>query len=285
MTKPIYRRSSIARPLEPQYKSNLAVLILLPIIGVIGYVWTSSQGASGLSPLWSALEFALVGFVSWAAARELDPDRNPGAFIAMALAVGTLFFIPDVAVWSLVLALMATRIVNRCVGQPAKFTDILLVSGLAALAVFRDGFSEMGFVAAVAFSIDAMLDRKRTLNLLGAAIALSFTVWELIELQGDFEALLFTAIQAMDPVWLYSALAIIGLGVIHALLIGRVDSVGDATGEPLSGLRVRAGILVFALACLAALPDGLPGALAALPLYAVLLGAVIGRFIPIGRAV
>lgn len=284
MSKAVYRRSSIARPLDAQYKTNLAVMILAPLAGALGYAWAVNQGETGLSPLWNAAEFALVAFVSWAAGRELDPDRNAGAFLAMPLAVASLLLIPGAAVWTLVLGLMAMRVVNRSVGQPAKLGDIIIVSILTALAVFRDGFSEMGLVAAIAFTIDTLLDRKRTLNLIGAAITLSFTVWELVELQGDIEALLLSAVQAMDPARLYPALAIITLGLIHALALGRVNSVGDATGEPLSGLRVRGGIVVFLLAALAALPAGEVAALAALPLYATVTGVVIGRFIPFGRA-
>ncbi len=283
MTKAIYQRSSIARPLEPQYRTNLAVLILAPIAAAIGYVWAGQQGAEGLSPIWTGLEFAVIAFVSWAAARELDPDRNAGAFIAMPLAIASLFFVEGAALWTLVLAMMLTRMVNRCVGQPVKFGDILLIIALAALAVFRDGFSEMGVVAAIAFSADALLDRRRTLSLLGAMITLSFTVWALFELQGDIVALLLGALQALDPTRLYPALALIGMGLIHAILIGRVRSVGDATGEPLSGLRVRTGILIFLLTALASLTEGEPDALAALPLFAVIAGAVLGRFIPFGR--
>ncbi|MBR9826206.1 MAG: hypothetical protein GYB36_10455 [Alphaproteobacteria bacterium] len=280
MTKAIYRRSSIARPLEPQYKTNLAVMILAPIAGVAAYIHAGMQGETGLAPLFAALEAALLAFVAWAAARELDPDRNSGAFFAMALAVASLFFIPGLALWSLALGLMAVRVVNRSVGQPIKFGDVIIVSIISALAVFRDGFSEMGVVAAIAFSIDAFFDRKRTLNLIGAAIALSFTVWELIELQGDIEALLLDAISVMDPVHLYGALAILAALLGHALLIGKVRSVGDATGEPLSGLRVRAGVIIFALIGLAALTEGLPKALETAPVFAVALGVVIGRFIP-----
>jgi len=283
MSKAVYSRSSIARPLEPQYKTNLAVLVLMPIIGFAGFVWAGQNGMSGLGQIFSALSYALVGFLSWAAAREFDPDRNAGAFLAMALAVAAAFFIGETAVWTMAFALMAIRVVNRSVGLPVKFGDILIVAALAALAVFRDGYAQIGFVAATAFALDAFLDRKRTLNLLGALVTLSFTAWELIELQGDFEALLLSAVAVMDPMKLYVALGVLALGVLHALLLGRVRSTGDATGEPLSGFRVRGGILVFCLTGLAVLPAGEAAALHALPLYAIIIGVVIGRFIPFGQ--
>lgn len=284
MSKPIYRVSSISRPLEAKYPSNRAVLILLPIILLATAALRMNEADSSLmSAAFGGLEAMLGAFLIWAIGRELDPDRNPGAFIAMTAIIPLVYLGYDLSLWTLAFVLMAMRVVNRTVGNPVRLGDMAVVLALAALSVFRDGYSEMGYVAGLALALDAFLDRKRTLNLVGAMIAVAFSMWNLIELEGDLRALLLSAVEVMPQMVLYAALAVLMLGVLHALLLGRVHSVGDATGEPLSGLRVRGGILIAALAGLAMLTEGEPGLMAGLGLYAAILGVVLGRFWPSGR--
>jgi len=284
MSKPIYRVSSISRPLEAKYPSNRAVLILLPVILLATAALRMSQAETSLmTAAFGGLEAMFGAFLIWAIGRELDPDRNPGAFIAMAAILPLVYLDYELSLWTLAFVLMATRVVNRTVGNPVRLGDMAVVLALAALAVFRDGYSEMGYVAGLALALDAFLDRKRTLNLVGAMIAVAFSMWNLIELEGDLRALLLSAVEVMPQMALYSALAVLVLGVLHALLLGRVHSVGDATGEPLSGLRVRGGILIAALAGLAMLTEGEAGLMAGLGFYAAILGVVLGRFWPSGR--
>lgn len=285
MAHRVHGVSSIARPVEPQYRSNAIALLILAGLVVLGAGLALNGGEVGLfGAAVSGLMLALTGFLTWALGREIDCDRNWPAFVALGLAVAAQLAGYEPSLWLLAFALFATRMVNRTVGLPVRFGDVLIISAATGAAVFLGGYSEIGVVAAIAFSIDAMLDRKRTLNFLGAAIALSFTVWELIGIGGDIEALLFDSISAMPAVWLYGGFAVIGGGLLHALLLGRVASVGDATGEPLSGLRVRAGVLVIALTALASLTEGVEGIAGAAPVFAVLAASVIGRFIPGFRA-
>ena len=137
-------------------------------------------------------------------------------------------------------------------------------------------------VAAIAIAIDVHLDRSRTLALVAALIALAFTVWQLITLEGDFAALLI-------PVGASTLLmAVIGglvaIGLLAAWLCPVPTSVCDARGEPLSHARVRGGRLVIALALLAGMAEGNALAHALYPLGCVLLVTLIVRFIPRGRA-
>lgn len=280
MSKPIYRVSSISRPLEAKYPSNRAVLLLLPAILIGATAYGMGAGGNLIASALSGLGTMFAAFLIWALGRELDPDRNPGAFIALAAIVPLVWLGNDLSLWTLAFVLMATRVVNRSVGNPVKLGDMAIVLILAALSVFRDGYSEMGFVAGLALALDAFLDRKRTLNLVGALIAVAFSMWNLIELEGDLRALLLSAVEVMPQMMLYGALGVLALGVIHAVLLGRVTSVGDATGEPLSGLRVRGGVLIATLAGLAMLTEGETGLMSGLGLYAAITGVVLGRFWP-----
>ena len=81
----IYRLTSIGRPVDPRYPSNRALLIVLPLLAV------ASVGLRGVldlerSALTVTLQSLLVGFAAWALTRELAPDDDAAAFVALALA-------------------------------------------------------------------------------------------------------------------------------------------------------------------------------------------------------
>ena len=281
MTKPIYRLSSIARPLEPQYPSNLAVLILLPLIALgtgaaayflrdAGLAGAASAGRGGL----------LVAFLAWALGREVDPDRNEAAFIAMALSVAAIALGWTPALWVLALALMATRIVVRTVGQAAKLTDLALVTGLAGMAVFADGYWAMGILAGFAMAVDLLYDRKRTLNLVFAAFATGLSMFAVVQRGGDWGALTLQPLGAVDPAWSVAALILTALSAVFILTCPPVTSLCDAHGAPLERRRVRGGAMIVVLFATAAMFEGQAGLLATLALWAVLAGLVAGRVVP-----
>ncbi len=279
MSKAVYRLSSIARPLEAKYPTNRAVLIALPLVGLgLGLYAYLSAGGGAVNAVITGLEAMVVTFLVWALGREADPDRNLTAFVAAALVIYALVMGLPVAVWTLAFVLMAARTVNRTVGQPAKPGDLVMVLILAGFSVFADGYALMGLVAAIAIAIDVNLDRSRTLALIAALAALGLTVWQLIELEGDFAALLWPEAASMHLMALIGGLVVIGL--LSSLLCPRPTSVCDARGEPLSHARVRGGRLVISLALLVGMAEGNALAHALYPLGGVLLVTFIVGFIP-----
>ena len=281
MTKPIYKLSSIARPLEPQYPTNRAVLILLPLIALgmsavaffirdAGLAGAASAGLGGM----------LTAFLAWALGREVDPDRNAAAFIAMALAVAAVALGHAPALWLLALALMATRIVVRTVGPAARLTDLAIVTGLAGLAVFLDGYWAMGLIAGFAMAVDLLYDRSRTLNLVFAAFAIGFSMFALVQSGGDIAAVTLQPLGLVEPGWSLAALILTALTGIFILTCPAVASLCDSSDNPLERRRVRGGGVIVLLFATAAMFEGQAGLLAALPVWAVLAGLVGGRLLP-----
>ncbi|WP_339334902.1 hypothetical protein [uncultured Maricaulis sp.] len=282
MSKAVYRLSSIARPLEAKYPTNLAVLIALPLIGIgLGiHAWLSAGGGT-VNAILTGLDGMVIAFLVWALGREADPDRNLTAFASGALILYALVMGLPVAVWTLAFALMAARTVNRTVGQPAKPLDLVMVLILAGLSVFSEGYALVGVVAAVAIAIDVQLDRSRTLTLIAALVALSFTIWQLIVLEGDFAALLWTPGSSTALMGIIGGLVAIGL--LTTLLCPSPTSVCDARGEPLSRARIRGGRLVITLTLLAGMAEGNALAHSLYPLGCVLLVTFVVGLIFAGR--
>lgn len=281
MSHAVYKVSSIARPLEPKYPSNLIVLILLPVIAAgIAALEIFVRNSSLTPAIWTGVGAMVTAFISWALGREIDPDRNAAAFVAMALAVAAVGLDWSPAVWSLAMTLMATRVVNRSVGPAARLTDLAIVALLAWMAVLRDGHWALGAVAALAMVLDLRLDKTRTLNFAFAGAALAATVYAMIQRDGDFGRLVMEPIASLDSGWTIAAALIGGVYALIILTFPPVTSVADATGEPLSRTRVKLGAIILLLAAAATLLDGQAGLLAGLPLWAVIIGGLEARAMP-----
>jgi hypothetical protein len=281
MSHMVYKYSSIARPLEIKYPSNLAVVIALPVIillvaGVeIGYRGTEILQAAGMG-----LHAALGGFLAWALGRELDPDRNAGAFVGMGLAVLAVLLGWAPALWMIATVLMATRLVNRTVGTPAHITDLGLITGLTAMAVFADGYWMVGVATAIAMAIDLYFDRSRTLNLVFAMIVTGFSAFAVVQADANWGVLLVSPALEIDNNWVVAMLTVSVLTLGMALTLPQVTSCADATGEPLNRRRIQGGVLVVLTIALVTGFSGQGGMLAALPVWAGLLGMIEARAMP-----
>ncbi|MHA6289461.1 hypothetical protein [Maricaulis sp. CAU 1757] len=284
MSHSVYKYTTLARPLEADYASNRAVLILLPVIALAlaGLDW-QLRDAEPVNALVSGLTGALAAFLVWALGREVDPDRNASAFFALGVVTLLLALGIEPAVWTLAFTLMATRLVNRTVGPPAKPVDFALVLALAALAIWRDGYVLLGVVAAVAIAIEIRLGNRAPAYWLLALVGIVLSI-----VLGDPAAVRLGPASlsiAEQAVW---ALTLLG-GLILVLTCPTPTSRCDAVEAPLERMRIRAALLVLWLAVLGSPMAtgsllGSAALLAALPLWCVLIGVMVMRLIHAGPA-
>ena len=161
----IYRITSIGRPVDPAFPTNRAVLWLLPVAALVAGLAAYLGGAAAGASVSAALRGSAVLFGAWALGRELAPDDNPAAFVAVALAFGLFLVLPPPDLLLLFTTLLLVRIVNRSVGPPAKLTDAVAVTGMVALALHGGAHAAFAAVAALAFVLDALLPAPRRLHL------------------------------------------------------------------------------------------------------------------------
>lgn len=251
---PLYKITSIGRPVEPRYPTNKAVLVLLPAAAAVAvfFAWfvngeTLYSGLGG-----TALYSILVVFGSWALARELAPDDNPAAFISMALALLVYLLNPGASVLLLFVALALARILNRSTGLAPRLGDSVAVTLLAAWAAYSLDSPLIAAVAGIAFMLDAMLSgpEKRQWLFAVASVAVASIL----------------AVQQGSGLALPSMPVSVG-GLIPALLLlafmlaifsmKSVEAEGDVDGKPLVLSRVRTGmaiVLMLAFVFIFALP-------------------------------
>lgn len=280
MSHPVHKYSSLARPVEAKYPTNLAVIILMPVIAIGLFGWLVFNGGEMMASIRTAVIGVLTAFLVWALGREMDPDHNATAFIAMGLSVLLTGLGYPFALLSLAAILFAVRLVNRTVGPAAKITDIIALTGLSLAAVFLDGAWWIGGIAIIALIIDAVFEKPPLANILAALVlglALGFAVFS----SGTG---LFTGMDTLVRGWIVTTLVISVLVIGNIWNTREVGAFMDALGEPCNCQRVQFGMALILLAGLASLLGGQETLRESLAIWSVLAASLIGRNIKFDKA-
>ncbi len=262
----MYKFTALGRPIDPAYPTNRLIIILTIVAAILA-------GLIGLILYDTALTTGMVGggvaLLSWIIGRELDPDHDYSAFVAVGLAWVTIFFFsfPDFLILLTINALL--RIVNRTVGLPAKLGDTAIVTVLVLAGIFLAHWA-IGLVAIAAFALDATLKDQHRLHWLAAGIVLLGTVVFLAT--NDVEIM-----SNLTPAYLIAG-GVISLLYLYALLNTReVLSKADATGELLDLRRMQMAMGLGLLAAWSMFLHGDSGFVAVVPLWANLLAIPLYR--------
>ncbi len=242
----IYRITSVARPVDPAYPTNRALLIVLPI-GAAVFAALALLGIIDAGALSAMLSGLLVGFAAWALTRELTPDDDAAAFVALALAWIMSAVTGATGVLLTFAALFLARIVNRTTGLAARPWDILMVGGFVLWASWNLGQPLLALTGALAFGIDARLARTRALPVAAAVVFAGFSIW--LFARGGYELRLW------DAAWIVPAIAL-AAAVVTNVLSGTPRSRDDVYQDVLSATRVRAGLVIGSLVAAQSLLHG-----------------------------
>jgi hypothetical protein len=245
----MYRYTSIARPIDPAYLTNRALLIILPVVALLSAGLTYIEDI-GSGPLSAALSGALTAFAAWALTRELAPDYDGAAFVALAFAWVANTAFGAGLVMLLFVAMVLARVVNRSTGLPLRLFDTLTVLGFCAWAATSTQQPLILVVASLAFFLDARLEEPLRRHYIAAAACVAVFAWLLAGnapvFAGDLMALDWVAIGAS------------ALGVSLFVIINP-DPVSycDVSPRRLNRARVSAGLIVgWLLAVQAVLTNG-----------------------------
>jgi hypothetical protein len=241
----IYQYTSIGRPLDPAWPTNKAVLVLLPVAAVLGAGLAWAQGGGLPELLLRALNFALVLFVAWALARELNPDDQSVAFISLAAGVLVAVTIDSPGVLAAFATLGLIRIVNRSTGLAARKSDSALLLLLSIAVIYRNDSPLFGGVAALAFVLDGSLKDPLRHQWAFALVCLGGMVVYMVDHDVGLG-------QVSVPGSLFEWLAVLFLLVfaLDTILTRTVCARGDVNNRPLDLNRVRGGMVVGLLAAL-----------------------------------
>lgn len=231
----MYRFTSIARPIDPAYITNRALLIVLPLLMLLNAGLASIHDI-GTSPLSAAFSGALVAFAAWALTRELAPDYNGAAFIALALAWIANIALGTTSVLLIFVALLLVRLVNRSTGPRWRALDTLGVLGFSIWAAVNTQQPLILVIAAGAFILDATLSDPLRRHYFAAAVCIAAFIWILLS---DVR-LLASDLTAGD--WVLVGVFAGGV-ILTAAASPKPVSYCDTSPDRLDRVRVNAGLI------------------------------------------
>jgi hypothetical protein len=241
----IYQYTSIGRPLDPAWPSNKAVLVLLPLAAVLGAALEWADGGTLGAVLLRALNLVLALFLSWALARELDPDDQTVAYISLAAGVLVGMLLDSPGVLAAIAALGLIRVVNRSTGLPARKSDSVVLVLLTITVIYSTGSPLFGGVAALAFILDGSLKEPLRHQWVFALVCLGGMVVYLVDHDSGL-GLPGTP----DSLFEWLSVLFLLMFALGILLTRRIRSRGDINDRPLLVGRVRGGMAVGLLAAL-----------------------------------
>ena len=267
----MYRFTSLARPIDPAYLTNRALLIILPILALLN-AGLATIHDMGSDPVTAAFSGALVAFAAWALTRELAPDYNSAAFAALLFAWALNVAFGTRMVLLLFVALVLVRVVNRSTGLQWRLFDTVSALGFCAWAAISTEQPLILLVASLAFALDAVLDEPLRRHWMAAAACLAAFLWML----------------AGDTRWMTGDLAVRDWSLIGAFVLGIVfvvksspDPVSycDVSPDRLDRVRVNAGLLVGGLLAAQALLTNGPSAWLETPIWACMIAVLLSALL------
>jgi hypothetical protein len=265
--KGMYRFTSLARPIDPAYLTNRALLFVLPVLALLS-AGLAAVHDIGSGPLEAAFSGALVAFAAWALTRELAPDYNSAAFVALAFAWALNVAFGARLVLLLFVALVLVRAVNRSTGLQWRLLDTLGALGFCGWAAISTEQPLILLIASLAFALDAWLEEPLRRHWLAAAASLAAFLWLL----------------AGDTHWMTGDLAVLDWSMIAAFVLGTAlvvksnpDPVSycDVSPDRLDRVRVNAGLVIGGLLALQALLTRGPSAWLETPIWACMIAVLL----------
>jgi hypothetical protein len=266
----MYQFTSLQRPVNPfVYPTHRLLVLCVPLAGIILGVYTLLTGGDFGSAVMAGFNGGASAMLAWVLAREIDPDNDYSAFIALALAtLGAFIATPNI--WALAGGVILLRIVNHIVGYSAKLFDGAVAIGIGIATMLVTGAWIFGLVVAVAFLIDALLPEPSEFSwtfLLGSLI-ITIPVWRYLDVK----------LIGYPQNWLIIILVIGALFALHIITIPAFKTVCDVTKAPVMPMRIKAGMaLMLMMAVVFGVLYGDSGVLMLMPLWAVFVGVMVYR--------
>jgi hypothetical protein len=257
------------RLFDLRLSSNRFVLVA-SAMALVGFgVFQVVRGVAPGLAVSGGLEAGFSVLLSWALARELDPDNTTSATVA-GFAGFAIFLTGPTNLGAVTALMFAVRLVTRSPGAPPTVLDLGWLPALAAYTARSTGgfLTGVALAAALAWTAERPSRGRQLLSALVAAVV-TLTLAALREtLQPD-------PVVPTPTQWVVLGAALISLPWLR---IPAAESVGDLSGEPLSQARlVQARFLAVATGGLVAGWLGGAAATAFVGLWAALVGIALAR--------
>lgn len=265
--------SGIGRPLNLKYPTNRAIIYIVLsslILGILAKLAADESFKAGI--VW-AFRFSTVLFLTWAIAREFDPDSNTSAFISIILILIAILLFKLPALLPLFWLILITRILNRITGITPKPLDL---AGVIVLTIFIS-WPELwvfGLLTSLVLFVNSWMDDKKKMGTLLFIIVIT-PILVLLFITGD-EYLIKTEL----PTEIIIAVAAFTTLIIPVICTtNSLNTLTDITKVPISVTRLRAARLtVLVTGIIVVIMQGDNGFYKLLPIWMVILAVSIVHY-------
>ena len=120
---------TLARKVDPRYKTNLTILIMTITLLIARGLFTGEMGGS--------LVFAGGFFLTWALAREIDPLHDQSAFVAAAVYLAMTMWIVELNLGLVFWTILLLRSITKIAGRKPTVIDLLGLIGLGIYVIIN----------------------------------------------------------------------------------------------------------------------------------------------------
>ena len=260
------------RPLDFNYKTNKVIAIVSLFTLIAGIVFQLVTGKAFLnSLLWAAGAGAAV-FLTWAIARELDPDHHWAAFPGVVI---MLIALPLVGLPGFILLfwlLTATRVLNHTTGLRPGLADSVVLTILTGWLLWK-GYWIPGVLTVVVFILDGFMDGENRKQFVFGVVNL------ILIITGRFLEL-FYMVEVEIEMYLAIGTLLVTLFFLPVIISSsKVESTGDNTGDKLDPVRVQLGMIISIVAMITVIiTNGLQGFISFAPVVASIVGLSLSYY-------
>ena len=261
--------TTIGRRIDLRDRTNAGIAALSLCVVAAGALLHLGRGSGMGSSLMTGLAWGGSAFLSWAVARETDPDRWLSAFFAAGGALAGVILLGNPHFLLLLWILLALRYVNRTTGLAPGVLDWI---GMCGILLWL-GFSTHWTIPLLAFLTVFFAGLRRLPSAL--RIGLPLLLLAATVTYGLLQAWHFT-IPALNNAEIL-VIAGVPLAVLPVIVsYRRTSSVGDQTGTPLTAYRLQWAIAWAVVAALVLTLSGTAKVADIAPLWSALAGSALG---------
>jgi hypothetical protein len=265
------RASGVVRLFDLRLASNRFVVGAFVVALIVAPAVRGLQGAGFAEASSAGTQLAFSIFLSWALARELDPDSPASANAALCAAC---LILPsgEPQLWPLTALLFAVRIVVRSTGCPPNLFDLVWLPVLAAQAARSAGGLIAASTLAFALAWDAQLPHPAQRRVMLSGLVAAVLAAAAAAVAGTLTPQIDAPTAGQWAVYAVVAVALLGLRTPPP------RARADLTAEPISRERlIRGRWLVVAAGALTIMWLGGAGAPALVGVWAAVIGVAFNH--------